>query len=1022
MVSSTFTDFKAHREALMSAISGQGLHPIAMEQDSALPTGTVIDSSLQKVRDGAAYVGIIGARYGNIPESAECNPDGLSLTELEFREARRLGRPVLLFIMGPEHEVKQRDVEQDAEKRRRLDAFREEAKRSSADSRVHRVYKVFNSLNEFEVAATQSVAELRRFLDAQAAPADRPLTPAASEPADGDNVPAPPALYAEPRYIGSHTFVGRTAQLATLNDWAAPAEAHPVLLFEAIGGTGKSMLTWEWITRHAADARDGWAGLFWYSFYEKGAIMADFCRRALAYMTGRPLAGFLDKKLTELSDLLLHQLQARPWLLVLDGLERVLVAYNRYDAAQLADEQAGRTDEIAHRDPCHAIRPLDDDLLRRLAGASPSKILITSRLVPRVLLNAANQPIPGVLHERLPGLRPTDAEALLRTCGVDGDSAQMQNYLQRHCDCHPLVIGVVAGLINDYLPNRGHFDAWAADPDHGGQLDLAHLDLTQKRNHILTAALGALPDTSRQLLSTLSLLPESFDYALIAALNPHSPPQPQAVPESWEGPKADGERWREYERALAAWHAAPERPAELAALTKTVHDLEQRGLLQYERQTGRWDLHPVVRAVASSTLRDRDRDDLGQQIIDYFSQRPHNPYKQAKTLEDLHDALTLVRTLFQMGRKNEAWNALETGLSDVLLFNLEAYPEYLSLLRPFFPRDWSTPSKGLSNSDLEYLANAASVTFSGLGEFAQAAELSEVAARAGAKERSWRALAIDVGNLADNLRSLNRLALSKRCSALYLRLAEARHDRELTFYARLHEFRILALLGRWDEAEEMWNLLDPTKHWPRTHYRPGNAERARLDFLLFPMGRLTEEDLDAAESMARIGQNRKVIRGLYQLRGSWRLSRAEYALAAECLQDAIRMAHEAGFPDPRSETLLTLARFHLDQLPGAREEAVRLSAGRNLAHLPLAELWHALGETERAIAHAKAAYRRAWADGEPYVRRYDLDRAMTLLRQLGEDIPALPAYDPAQNPVRPWEGEINAAIKAIRKSVNPRHR
>ena len=33
-----------------------------------------------------------------------------------------------------------------------------------------------------------------------------------------------------------------------------------MLLFEAIGGTGKSMLTWEWITRHASGARADWAG------------------------------------------------------------------------------------------------------------------------------------------------------------------------------------------------------------------------------------------------------------------------------------------------------------------------------------------------------------------------------------------------------------------------------------------------------------------------------------------------------------------------------------------------------------------------------------------------------------------------------------------------------------------------------------------------------------------------------------------------------------------------------------------
>ena len=174
------------------------------------------------------------------------------------------------------------------------------------------------------------------------------------------------------------------------------------------------MLTWEWTVNHASAAAPDWAGTFWYSFYEKGAVMADFCRRALAYMTGQPLDALRKKRQPELSGQLLRQLQARPWLLVLDGLERVLVAYHRYDAAQVADEEAGRTDEIGRRDPSAAIRPQDDELLRALAGAAPSKILITSRLVPRALLNQAGQPIPGVLHEHLPGLRPADAEALLR--------------------------------------------------------------------------------------------------------------------------------------------------------------------------------------------------------------------------------------------------------------------------------------------------------------------------------------------------------------------------------------------------------------------------------------------------------------------------------------------------------------------------------------------------------------------------------------------------------------------------------
>ena len=115
MVSSTFRDLKDHRVALMRAIDGHGLHAVAMEHDAALPSGTVIDSSLRKVRDASAYVGVISHSYGSIPDSAESNPERLSLTELEFREARGLGRPILIFIMGEDHDVKPGAVEQDRE-------------------------------------------------------------------------------------------------------------------------------------------------------------------------------------------------------------------------------------------------------------------------------------------------------------------------------------------------------------------------------------------------------------------------------------------------------------------------------------------------------------------------------------------------------------------------------------------------------------------------------------------------------------------------------------------------------------------------------------------------------------------------------------------------------------------------------------------------------------------------------------------------------------------------------------------
>jgi hypothetical protein len=139
MVSSTFTDLIQHRNALIKAIDAHDLKAVVMENDSAKPMGDVLDSSLAMVRKAAAYVGVISHKYGQIPEDAARNPEGLSLTELEFGEAVRLRRPLLLFIMGAEHQVRPADVEVDPEKKRKLDAFRERAKRLTATSFVDRV-------------------------------------------------------------------------------------------------------------------------------------------------------------------------------------------------------------------------------------------------------------------------------------------------------------------------------------------------------------------------------------------------------------------------------------------------------------------------------------------------------------------------------------------------------------------------------------------------------------------------------------------------------------------------------------------------------------------------------------------------------------------------------------------------------------------------------------------------------------------------------------------------------------------
>lgn len=1033
MVSSTFTDLKDHRSALITAIRAHDFKDVAMENDSAKPDVDVIESSLQMVQKASAYIGVIGRKYGQTPICPIKNPEELSVTELEFNEAQRLGRPILLFIMSEKHSLREADVELDPSKREKLNAFRERAKLIKPESQLHRIYAKFDSLEDFARKATQSVGELSRYLDENRT-RDVPSPPVTPE-GDTDKIPKPPAFYAEPRYSGSHDFVGRRDQLQTLDEWALPADSHPVLLFDAIGGSGKSMLTWEWANKHATEVRKDWAGIFWYSFYERGAIMADFCRYALAYMTGRPLQEFRKKKTPELSKLLLRELDAKPWLLILDGLERVLVAYHRIDAAEVLDEEIDQpTDQIASRDPFTAIRPEDDDLLRALATAAPSKVLITSRLVPRVMLNAANQPVPGVLRESLRGLRPLDAEALFRSCGVTGSSQAMQSFLKSHCDCHPLVTGVLAGLVNDYLPDRGNFDAWEHDPAGGGQLNLANLNLIQKRNHILKAAIDNLPAKSRELLSILALLSEAVDYPTLSAFNPHLPAEPEEVEvlrdprNGWDWKwKSDAdkkvaereyqaavERHKTYEAAMEDWRRSPEVRAASHELAKTVCDLERRGLLQYDHLAKRHDLHPVVRGIAAGGLRQEERDGYGRRVVDHFSAQAHSPYDEAETLDDLRNGMHIVRTLLRMSRFQEAADAYQGYLADALFINLEAFAETLALLRPFFPEGWSVRPAGVDRCDGSYLMGQAGAALVFCGEIDEAMAAWGAVLTIGLRESDWLGVGVNLTNVAFTLRSRNHLALSGHYCALALDLATVTAEKERIFVAHLSQFCHFAMTGQWSEALISWAKLDVMdRNWRRSAYRPGDAEFRYAQFH-FWSGQLNEADLVSVEKLAKAGKNRVRLRDLYNLRGEWHFERGEWTLAADSLGEAVSMARAVGKMDVTSETLLALARLKLGELSDPRYSAEQLAAAKDVSSWALGELWFAIGDVEQSRKHALAAYRWAWADGEPYVRRYELDKAKALLEKLNVAVPKLPVYDAAKREKFPWEDELVAAIERLR--------
>jgi hypothetical protein len=663
MLSSAGKDLAEHRKQVREAILAAGMFPVAMENDAdvALPQD-LIDASLAKVDEADGYIGLIGYRYGQVSPCPERNPGNLSLTELEFRRARQRNIPICMLIMHDDHPVPRSAVRDEPDAEGKLTAFIKLAKEG-------RIYAEFKSLDDVKVKATATLARLRKWLAENAKTKSKKgsgfVGDGAADPEPG--IPAPPAFYAKPTFIGKSHFFGRLRELGWLDEWAA-TPGEPVLIFEAIGGMGKSMLTWEWVQEEARKQPGEWPGIFWYSFYERGATMHDFCVTTLAYMTGQPLADFRARPTSALGDELLRQLTARRWLLALDGIERILVAYHRLDAAQADDGDVAHDPDSANRPYEDCIRPTDSDLLQKLCGAAPSKLVMSSRLMPTALRGIGARPRDGVRHRLLIGLAPEDAERLMRDIGVRGDSARMRHFLDKEFGCHPLVVAVIAGVVYDFAPSPCDFDGWLDHPDGGANVNLASPDIKQRRNHILKSAFDALDADAREVVARLAMCAHALDWQTLQALNPRRPAPPEEVPE----PKRGDDQWdfeifqleqqlssaesrkekaaleaqlqarREkteaeyqearrrhaaYQAALTAWQRSPKYRAANEWLRRLPPELERRGLLQWDRDANLFDLHPVIRHFAVDSTSAAARAETGQVLADFFASRPAPPTK-----------------------------------------------------------------------------------------------------------------------------------------------------------------------------------------------------------------------------------------------------------------------------------------------------------------------------------------------------------------------------------------------------------
>jgi formylglycine-generating enzyme required for sulfatase activity len=98
-LSSTYEDLKEYRAAVFEALRKAGYEVLAME-DYLATDRRPVDKCLADVAQADIYVGLFAFRYGYVPPAKHGNPDGLSITELELRQAEKLGKPCLAFVVS----------------------------------------------------------------------------------------------------------------------------------------------------------------------------------------------------------------------------------------------------------------------------------------------------------------------------------------------------------------------------------------------------------------------------------------------------------------------------------------------------------------------------------------------------------------------------------------------------------------------------------------------------------------------------------------------------------------------------------------------------------------------------------------------------------------------------------------------------------------------------------------------------------------------------------------------------------
>jgi len=1029
MLSCTSRDLAEHRKRAEDACNRADFHANTMDYLPGRTDADAIDVSMDLVEKSEVYLGIFGMRYGYRPKD-ERNPNDISITEMEYRRAKELGMPILIFIMDEENhpppdttgmslkdmrKAQEEFFESDPRGVEKLELLKKELLNnhivdffeSAEDLRTKVLQALYQPSVREQAQAYYEEQQARLKADGTG---DDPKTPQS-------DIPYPPEMYAYPPYSGGGAmFVGRHKELRILNDWSAPESEHPMLVFEAIGGMGKSALTWKWVQDRAVP----FDGVFWYSFYEGGAEMGAFVRHALAYVRREPTDTYKGKSVQVLLPQLITALQNGRYLIVLDGLERVLVAYHRWNAAQMQDDEVQEGKD--YRD---CTNPRDTDVLKQLANCDPSRILITSRLMPNALKDG-NDPLATVKLVELKGLSRKDAQRLWQNHGITWDDDGVMDGFIQQFGRHSLLLKLLVDIIKKNRRSNGNFSVW--HNLYGADFD-AFKDVKTKRHHILKFAYEGLTPEQQKLLSQMAALGNAIAINTLNVFNPYMNmpdilPEPQNPEENYmwdfwvDARKAEAkakyaEKQQTYEDALQAkadYEKSGEYKHAIHQFDAMLQDLEGRGLIWWDSRNYQYDLHPVVRGYAFSQLSEDDKPVTFDTIYEYFSEQESTYRDQFESYAEMTNIIAMYNALIGAGKYDEAanlfWNRLGRSL---VVEGLGLYHKAYELLLPLFPNGLSELPIVATQSRQSNILNLMGgvLSYSGRHQENLLVTANKVIVDLNIANNSN--LRVSLNNYGIALVHNNQLAQALIAYQLAYDLAQLLDNKTQIAYSEYYLLGINRYLGRWEQAEEAYDAFIqhlPDKYWEISGHVASAETLMRQDANRSEIETILEDCVQLNQQV----KNVRYRRGITQVYGDLMLREGDYIQAIEYYSEAARIGNEQGVRN--WEEWSGLARAYA--LSGDIKKALQIVEDGVDDHGWATAVVHMkAGNIEEAKEAALEFYTWAWAQGEPYVWRWHLGQARDILKELGVDEPQLPVWDESQYEPFAHEAEIRELIAKL---------